>query len=88
MTPEQIAGAFSSALKAQTYKIEIRPLGLADNKFEQTIKYRKWFTSFERLMQPFDKRSPEDKTAILLTSIGEEAAARFDTATDAAVSGR
>ena len=87
MTPEQIAGAFSSALKAQTYKIDIRPLKLTDDKFEMTIQFRKWFTSFERLMQPFDKRSPEDKTAILLTSIGEEAAARYDTASDAAVSG-
>ena len=39
MTPEQIAGAFSSALKAQTYKIDIRPLKLTDDKFEMTIQF-------------------------------------------------
>ena len=87
MTPEQIAGAFSSALKAQTYQIDVRPLHLVEDKFDQTIKFRKWFTLFLCLIQPFDKRSPEDKAAILLTSIGEEAAARYVTASDVAISG-
>ena len=41
MTPEQIAGAFSSALKAQTYRIDVRPLQLVEDKFDQTIKFRK-----------------------------------------------
>ena len=66
ITASEMAGALSSALKAQAYKVDIEPLNInATDKFEMTKIYKKWMTHYKRLAKPFEKRTPEDREPCL-----------------------
>ena len=52
-----------------------------------TKKYKKWMTHYKRLAKPFEKRTPEDKAAMLISSIGENAALMYDSTSEVSGSG-
>ena len=78
-----VAGLLSSAVKSTISEVKIDPLRTnAPNRYVQTEWATQWLKRFKRLLQPLGPRSPEDKAAMLLTALGEEAALMFDAASD------
>ena len=59
----------------------------APNRYVQTEWTTQFLKRFKRLLQPLGPRSPEDKAAMLLTAIGEEAALLYDVASDIVTTG-
>ena len=83
-----VAGLLTSALKSTISEVKIDPLKInAPNRYVVTEWTTQWVKRFERLIQPLGPRSPEDKAAMLLTALGEEAALIYDVAFDIVTTG-
>ena len=83
-----VAGLLSSAVKSTISEVRIDPLKInAPNRYVQTEWTTQFLKRFGRLIQPLGPRSPEDKAAMLLTALGEEAALMYDAASDIVTTG-
>ena len=83
-----VAGLLSSAVKSTISEVRIDPLKInAPNRYVQTEWTTQFLKRFGRLIQPLGPRSPEDKAAMLLTALGEEAALIYDVAFDIVTTG-
>ena len=88
LTLAGVAGLLSSAVKSTISEVKIDPLRTnAPNRYVQTEWATQWLKRFKRLLQPLGPRSPEDKAAMLLTALGEEAALMYDAASDIVTTG-
>ena len=83
-----VAGLLSSAVKSTISEVKIDPLKInAPNRYVQTESTTQWLKRFKRLLQLLGPRSPEDKAAMLLSALGEEAALMYDAASDIVTTG-
>ena len=85
---DPMAAAVSTALLAATHSVNIKPFKpIGTDKFEQTVSWKRWIGHFDKLIAPLTGKTDDEKAAMLLIAIGEEAEEIYDRQTEVTTEG-